>query len=219
MRNIIIIPFLLFFSCGTTSPEEWAELSNEERKKQHFDLGIKNLNKNKIHIAINAFHRAQLFKSNSSISEKSRRYIDSLLPVFRNDKTNELNGRWELSELHYEPVKGCFPDLMEFNNDTITFYSTEEKAKLKILKKEKINYVEYDSTEIFFEPYEIKFSNGEIWSFSIKNKLFKKKLYPTLKRTEEGISPFLLNEVLMIMDRKEGRKELKKETYTFYEKK
>jgi hypothetical protein len=219
MRKIIIISFLIFFSCGSTTTKEWSELSNEERKKQLFELGIKNLKKNKTNIAINAFHAAQLFNPNASISEKSRRYVDSLLPILRNDKTNKLNGKWKLSELHYEPIKGCFPNLIEFKNDTIIFYSNDEKSNLKILKKEKINYVEYDSTEIFFEPYEIKFSNDEIWSFSIEKNLFEKnKLYPTLKRTEEGTYPILLDERAIIIDRKKRRKELRKEIYTFYKK-
>ncbi len=176
------------------------------------------MDKRNLYISLQSFHGAQFLDSVSNLSNKSRHYIDSLLPIYRAKKTKMLKGLWKLKELHYDPSPGSFCDYIKFEDSVVKFYSNLRNSELRLVRTESILYQTYNPLELFFTPYKLIFSNGEIWSFSLETKKNHTKLYPTIERTKDGDFPILLDERGIIRDRKKRKEELKKEYYTFYEK-
>jgi len=216
MRNLyLLIILLLVFSCG--SSKDWFVPKADEWTDVHYEDGLKFLQKGNLDLALRAFHSTQLFDSVSSKSIKSTKIIDSLLPIFRQNKTKKLNGRWKLKELNFDPYPGSFSDIIEFTDSLVIFYSYNSNLKLKIDRKERINYEKYDPSDILFNPYRLEFKNNEIWIFEIEKKLFKNKLYPTIEKGSDGYYHSILDERSIIIDKRARRKALREELYTFYE--
>lgn len=213
--SYLILIILLAFSCS--SSKDWSFPKPDEWVDVHYDDGFKFLKKGNLDRALRAFHSTQLFDSVSLKSIKSKKIIDSLLPIFRQDKTKKLNGRWKLKELNFNPYPGSFSDIIEFTDSLVIFYSYDSNLKLKIDRKETINYEKYDPKDILFNPYRLEFKNHEIWIFEIEKKLFKNKLYPTIEKGSDGYYHSILDERSMIIDKRTRKKALRVELYTFYE--
>lgn len=184
----LLMIFLLMFSCNPIKEpfipkqEVWVDV--------HYQKGFEFLKKGNVDRGIKAFHSAQIFDSVSSKSIKSKRIIDSLLPIFRQSKTEQLKGRWKLKKLNFDPYPGSYSEFIEFNDTHITFYSYKSDGELRIDRLEKINYEKYDSKYIFFDPYRLEFTNGEIWAFEINNKQTTKRLYPIIYKGIDGLYHF-----------------------------
>ncbi|MDH7913568.1 hypothetical protein [Winogradskyella sp. SYSU M77433] len=210
----LLIIFALLFSCNSMksgsvpNSEEWVDVN--------YSKGVKFLNKRNLNKALKYFHSAQLFDSTSSKSKKSKEIIDSLLPMYRKDKTKRLSGRWKLKELNFNPYPGSFSDIIEITDSLIKFYQYKSDSKFELVRKERIKYSKYNSKDILFDPYSLEFENGEIWLFEIERKLFKNKLYPTIEKGSDGYHHHVIDERSLIINRKARRKTLKEETYTFY---
>ena len=196
--------------------KNWSVPNSEEWVDVNYSKGVKFLNKGNLNRALKYFHSAQLFDSTSSKSKKSKKIIDSLLPIYREDKTKKLSGRWKLKELNFNPYPGSFSDIIEITDSLIKFYQYKSDSKFELVRKEKIKYSKYDSKDILFDPYSLEFENGEIWLFEIERKLFKNKLYPTIEKGSDGYHHHILDHRSLIINRKARRKALKEEIYTFY---
>lgn len=216
MKNIYIFSIIFFLlGCKTSKQNTTANKSKEELQKEYFEIGNKFLKRKKLEEAFQAFHHSFLYNQKSEISKICITKIDSILPIIKKKLLQQWQGKWKLKELNFEPFPNSFPDFIEFHNNEVIFYKEISSTQKKIIRKEIVKFVEYDSISLYLENYNLKFNNSEIWGFNLikKNKLLK--LYPTIVKDSTGIGMMLHQSSMTNKKRKE---EEKKEKYTFYTK-
>ena len=209
MLRILFLVFLLF----STNLESQSSKS----QKDWFESGQKFLKKKKFEIAASKFYLAEKYGPDTEIKKLARLKIDSILPLAKKKIINKMKGDWKLKEFHgnFHPLK--FSDYIKITDKEIVFYKKDSFGKKVILRKEQIRFLPYDSIKSIFSARKFVFKNTEIWEFWLSHKKNKKKLYPeidtdSLGRGQSRVSTIMIN-------KKERKKALKKETQTFYVKK
>lgn len=204
--------FLLFFSLNLEAQKSLIQ-------KDWFDSGEKFLKKKKFETAISQFYRAENFGSDSIIKKLARKKIDSILPLAQKQIISELKGDWRLKELNYDPYPGKFSEYIRITESEIIFYRLNSNNTEVVLRKEQIRFLPYDSLKHNFSARRFLFENSEEWTFWTSKKRFIKKLYPEIYRDSNGNRKKMLDDRGIIINKKERKKAMKKEIYTFYVKK
>jgi len=203
--------FLLFFSN--------LEAQKSLTQKDWFESGEKFLKKKNFEFATSQFYMAEKYGSDTIIKKKARKKIDSILPLAQKNIINELKGDWKLKELNYNPYPGKFPEYIRITDNEVVFYKVGSNNDEIKLRTEQIRFLPYDSLKYDFSARRIIFSNSEVWTFWVSRKKRQKKLYPKIYKDSIGNSKILLDERGIIIDKKERKKALQKEIYTYYTKK
>lgn len=205
--------FILLIGCKTSNKYPLSK-NNLELQNENYKEGNAFLKKNKLENAYQQYHLCILLEENSELSKICRDKIDSILPIIRSEKIQELQGLWKIKELNFDPFPGLFTDYIEFKENTIRFYKEISNKEKKLIREETIQFIEYEPFSFYLESLNLKFKNSEIWAFDIRRKNNSTRLYPTIILNSSGIG-LMLHESPYTRERR--KEEEKKEKYTYYE--
>ena len=208
------ILLMIFFICGCETPKQnFAAKSNSEHQEENFEAGNKYLKSKKLDEAFRGYHLSVIYDENSEIANRAKIKIDSILPLIQKGLLKKWQGNWKIKELIFDPFPGSFPDYIEFDKNEVIFYEEISSTQKKLIRKEMVKFVEYSSSSLYSDNYNLKFKNSEIWSFNLVKKNGLLKLYPTLERDSTG-KGILLHQANM--SKKKRKQDEMKEKYTFY---
>lgn len=214
-KTLIFVVFIVFLlSC---SKKYSTDFSAVESELFLYNKAEKYLKKNDLDKALGLYHSTQFYNKNSVLRKKAIKKIDSLMPIFQNSNYKQIKGLWKLKELHFNPEPGLFTEYIEFNDTEINFYTIDSLGLITLSRKENIEHPKYDSISLFLYSNHFVFKNSEQWHFDVKKENGKLKLYPTIqKNSKGGGGTMMLDERGIIRNKRERRKALKKELYTYY---
>ena len=204
---------MFLLSCSKKYPTYYSSLPSQLSVYEK----AKKLLKNKdLYNALNSFNYAHSLDKSSALGQKASKKLDSLLPIFKTSNYKKIKGLWKLKELHFNPEPGLFTDYIEFKDNEINFYNLDSLDIKKLVRREEKTYTEIDSTWLSLEANHFTFKNTEQWSFYVRKKDGILKLYPTIQRNSRRGFTMLLDERGIIINKRERRKALKEEFYTYY---
>ncbi|MDY0090827.1 MAG: hypothetical protein RBR78_10750 [Flavobacteriaceae bacterium] len=162
--------------------------------------------------AIYEFHLIYVFRFDNEYERIAKKRIDSLFPILQKKLIKKAKGKWKLKFLTNE-LLGYKPtyEYIEITDDKIIFFETNPDIPSRI---ENINFSSYDYRE--FSIPSLDFENGEIWEFLTGEKKKEKRLYPSIKRFSDGTREKWIDEIGIIIDRKERKKAYAEERRTYY---
>lgn len=207
------ILFLFLLSCSKKYPTDF---SVQPSQISFYESAEKSLKKKDLYNALNSFNYAYSFDKSTALGQRASKKFDSLLPIFKSSNYKKIKGLWELKEIHKNPYMELFPYYIEFKDEEINFYNYDSLGTKNLVRKEEKTYTEIDSNWLTIEANHFTFKNSEQWSFYAKKKKGKLKLYPKIQRDSKGGSSTLLDERGIISNKRDRRKALKKELYTYY---
>ena len=213
MKKIYILSIIFFIVGCKTSKQNIADKSNDELQKENFEIGNKYLKRKKLEKAFRAFHVSNLYNQESEIGKCCIIKIDSILPIIQKKILKKWQGNWKIKELHFDPFPGSFSDFIVFDKNEVFFYKEISSTQKKLIRKEIVKFVEYQPFSLYYDNYNLKFNNSEIWRFNLVKKNGLLKLYPFVERDSTGISIMLHQSIMSKKKRKEVEN---KERYTFY---
>src|SRR5690606_18545631 len=106
-----------------------------------------------------------------------------------------------------------------FTDNEVVYYKVGSNNDEIKLRSEQLRFLPYDSLKYDFSATRIIFSNSEVWTFWLSRKTRQQELSLKIYTDSIDNSKILFEERRIIIDKKERKKALQKEIYTYYKKK
>ncbi|PQJ81298.1 hypothetical protein [Polaribacter glomeratus] len=175
MKNIILILIILI------SLKSFGQKNNADKyQKEWFEKAKIEIEKPDLAGALIKFYWAYENNKESELGKVCLKKIDSLKPLVRKEKINELKGNWKL--VNNESKEEHF---LKISETEIRFYEKKNgNSEIKLVKTEKIlfNEINYGSYPTYWE---LIFSDNQIWNFNVNDKIDENILY-TSKTNKVG---------------------------------
>lgn len=218
MKNILLI-FTFMFGVQMYGQDGDFWKKTRMSQKQRFKDAESLLKKSEEIQAIFKYHYVYGSNLDTEYEKIAKKRLDSLLPIVQRKHLQKIKGKWKLKFLtneflSYKPVY----EYIEIKDDKIIFFEQNSDIPSRV---ENIVLTPYDNSLYNRASRDVSsisliFENNEIWEFSGEEKNKEKRIYPRIKWLSNGPNEEWIDEISIIIDRKELKKVLAEERRTYY---
>lgn len=201
IKNIVL--YILFFYTINFYSQNKDSIVNviRENQKEYFERSEKHLKNDNTYGALELYHSIwslsnalheysgiPLYSDSTFayIENVSKKRIDSLLSIFHNKELKKWKGKWKLMQLQEKAGLIYSYKYIEITDDKILFYDESLDTSSRV-EEIKIAPYRHPYTGFVSEYYKgVEFKNGEIWEFTVEEKTGEKRLFPFIRRIEDG---------------------------------
>ncbi|MFA5557277.1 MAG: hypothetical protein WCY06_08550 [Flavobacteriaceae bacterium] len=226
----LLLYIILFLSLDLFAQDTLVQyiINNQER---YFKLGEEELKKSNEFRALEYFHSICFLQTGLKISDAKRtdteieiiakKRVDSLLPFFQQRELKKWQGRWQLKNLNDREKSSFNYKHIEITPNEILFFN--EKDPESPVRVEQIKFRPYDGRDLSLSEYFnwLEFENTEWWEFKTEKIKREIRLYPSIKRRQDGVKTHIIKDIFMGSKRKYKKTEREykdKKTYYILEK-
>lgn len=202
--------FILFVFYSNVIYSQNKETDSKKQQKYFVDANNALKEGNEL-LALYDFNSIQLVNSKTEIARVAKQKIDSLFTLLQKRLTKKWKGAWLMRR--FNPSTKVNYQKIVITDSNMFFYNRREDTIVS--RAEKIEFARY-KPDIFVDIYNVKFSNNEVWRFTIEKESNKLKLFPSIKTESDGTTWIRLDESGLMKVKKSREKAIAEEIRTYY---